>query len=271
MAIKDYLEQHRAQQLDELKAWMKIPSISALSEHAADMTAAADYLVERLKARGIDKVERRATDANPVVYGEHLRAPGKPTILIYGHYDVMPVDPLDEWSSAPFEPEERDGCLYGRGSADDKGQIYIQLAAVEALLAEGEPPVNFKFIIEGGEEIGSPGLDAYLQAHREELACDAVMVSDTSMAGLGKPSMCVGLRGLCYMEILLDGPSTDLHSGSYGGAVENPGNAIAHIVAGLKDADGKILIKGFYDDVRELSPADREALAAVAHSDAELI
>jgi len=271
MKLQEYLSQNRSRFLDELKAWIAIPSISALPAHKPDMQRAADHLAGMLKRAGIDRVEVRPSDFNPVVYGEHLRAPGQPTILIYGHYDVMPVDPIAEWTSKPFEAEVRGDFLYGRGSADDKGQIAILTNAVEALLKTGTPPCNFKFIFEGGEEVGSQGLDKYLEQHQQELACDAVLVSDTGMAGIGKPSVCVGLRGLCYVEVFLNGPATDLHSGSFGGIVENPAIALAHLIAQLKDKSGKVLIPGFYDDVRALTPADREAIKAAAKTDADLL
>ncbi len=271
MTPQEYLVEHADRFLEDLKGWLAIPSISALADHKPDMERAAQHLVEMLKARGVQKAETRPTSANPVVYAEHIVDAKLPTLLIYGHYDVMPVDPLDEWSSKPFEAEVRGEMLYGRGTADDKGQVMVHLNATEALLKAGQLPVNLKFIVEGGEEVGSPGLAEYLESHREELACDAVLVSDTPMSGLGEPSVCVGLRGLCYMEIFLTGPTTDLHSGSFGGAVENPASAMAHLLASLKGADGKILIDGFYDDVRELSAADKEAIAKAAPSDQELI
>jgi len=271
MKPQEYLSQQRARFLDDLKGWLAIPSISALPAHKPDMQRAADHLVGMLKRAGIDRAEVRPSDFNPVVYAEHLHAPGKPTILVYGHYDVMPVDPLNEWASKPFAAEVRDNFLYGRGSADDKGQIAIVTNAVEALIKTGTPPCNFKFIVEGGEEVGSEGLDKYLAQHQQELACDAVLVSDTGMAGIDKPSLCVGLRGLCYVEVFFNGPATDLHSGSFGGIVENPAIALAHLISQLKDRSGKVLIPGFYDDVRSLTPADRAAIQAAAKTDADLL
>jgi acetylornithine deacetylase/succinyl-diaminopimelate desuccinylase-like protein len=262
MSATDHLRQNRDRHLDELKAWLRIPSVSAKSEHREDTARAAEWLAERMRDAGLQTVEVLPTAGHPVVLGEWRGAPeGSPTLLVYGHYDVQPPEPLDEWTSAPFEPEVRDGNLYARGSVDDKGQIYLHLKAVEALLAaDGTLPANVVFVVEGEEEIGSPNLGLFLKENAERLACDAVLISDTTMFAPGLPSITTGLRGLAYMEVRVQGPATDLHSGAYGGAVVNPANALARIISRLHDERGRVTIPGFYDRVRELTTEQRDAI-----------
>jgi acetylornithine deacetylase/succinyl-diaminopimelate desuccinylase-like protein len=263
MSAIEILRQNRDRALDELMAWLRIPSISAKSEHRDDTARAAEWLGERMRDAGLTTVEVIVTDGHPIVLGEWRgAAAGAPTLLVYGHYDVQPAEPVDEWSSAPFEPEVRDGKLFARGSVDDKGQVFLHLKAVEAhLRAHGTLPANVVFVIEGEEEIGSPNLGTFLRENAERLACDAVMISDTTMFAPGLPSITTGLRGLAYMEIRVQGPASDLHSGAYGGAVVNPANALARILSALHDENGRVAIPGFYDRVRELTAGQREAIS----------
>lgn len=258
----EYLREHRERHLRELLDFLRIPSVSARSEHTEDTRLAAEWLVERMKEAGLQSAESIATGGHPIVIGEWRGAPeGAPTLLVYGHYDVQPAEPLDEWHSPPFDPEIRDGKLFARGSVDDKGQMYLHLKAVEAHIAtRGTLPVNVVFVVEGEEEVGSPNLNAFLQENHDRLRCDAVLVSDTTMFAPGIPSINVGLRGLAYMEVRVQGPATDLHSGGYGGAVVNPANTLAQIIARLHDARGRVAIPGFYDDVRDLTPEERQAI-----------
>jgi acetylornithine deacetylase/succinyl-diaminopimelate desuccinylase-like protein len=262
MAVTDRLQQRRQQHLDELFDWLRIPSISAKSEHRDDVRRAADWLADRMRDAGMQTVEVVPTAGHPIVVGEWRGAPeGAQTLLVYGHYDVQPPEPLDEWTSEPFEPEVRDGKLFARGSVDDKGQVYLHLKAVEAQLAEhGSLPVNVIFVVEGEEEVGSPHLAEFLAANRDRLRCDAVLISDTTMFAPGLPSITTGLRGMAYMEVRVQGPATDLHSGAYGGAVVNPANALARIISRLHDERGRVTVPGFYDRVRELSDGEREAV-----------
>lgn len=262
--IIEYINRNRQRYIDELVEIVKIPSISCSSEHSADVQRCAVYLKERLLAAGLMRAEVIPTPLHPVVYAEWLGAPGRPTVLIYGHYDVQPVEPLDQWMSPPFEPEIRHGELYGRGTVDDKGQVYAHLMAVEAWMKnEGRLPINVKFIVEGEEEIGSLHLESFLNEHRQLLQADVVVISDTPMLDRGVPSICYGLRGLTYMEIEVEGPTMDLHSGSFGGIVANPANVLCQIVAQLKDAEGRVTIPGFYDKVVPLSEDERARLAAL--------
>lgn len=272
MAVTDRIRQSRQRHLDELFDWLRIPSISAKSEHKQDVRAAADWLAERMREAGLQTVEVVPTAGHPIVLGEWRGAPeGAETLLVYGHYDVQPPEPLDEWKSAPFEPEVRDGRMYARGSVDDKGQVYLHLKAVEAQLAEhGSLPVNVVFVIEGEEEVGSPHLAEFLAGNRERLRCDAVLISDTTMFAPGLPSITTGLRGLAYMEVRVQGPATDLHSGAYGGAVVNPANALAKIIARLHDERGRVTVPGFYDRVRELSAEEREAIKKLPFTEERL-
>ena len=260
MSVTEYLQQNRERSLAELIELLRIPSISAKSEHKGDTAAAAEWLAARMRHIGLT-VETVPTAGHPVVLGEWRGAPGAPTLLVYGHYDVQPPEPLDEWLTAPFEPTVRDGKLFARGSVDDKGQVYLHVKAVEAHLAtSGSLPVNVVFLLEGEEEVGSPHLAEFLAANAERLRCDAVMISDTTMFAPGLPSITIGLRGLAYMEVRVQGPATDLHSGVYGGAVVNPANALAKIIAQLHDEKGRVTVPGFYDRVREIDERERATI-----------
>lgn len=258
--MKQYYAENKERFLNELFEVLRIPSISSDPEHKEDMQACATKLTEMLKAAGADKADIYPTEGHPVVFAEKLIDPSLKTILIYGHYDVQPVDPIELWDSAPFEPEIRNGAIYARGANDDKGQSFMHIKAFEYLVRNGLQRHNIKFILEGEEEIGSPSLTKWAEEHKEMLACDIMLVSDTTMIGEDVPSINCGMRGLSYMEIEVTGPNKDLHSGHYGGAVVNPINALCKIVNNLIDENGHITIKGFYDDVVELSASDREML-----------
>jgi len=256
--IVDFINVNRDRYVDELKQYLAIPSISALPQHAGDVRRAAEWTADELRRVGLQNVKLIETPGNPVVYGDWLGAADAPTILFYGHYDVQPVDPLDQWVSPPFEATVRDGEIYARGSADDKGQVFMHIKAVEAHLKQtGRLPLNIKFFIEGEEEVGSVHLDEFVRSHKADLAADVVVISDSPMFDRGIPSICYGLRGLTYFQIDVRGTKTDLHSGSFGGAVANPAMVLAQMLAQMKDRGGRIKIPGFYDDVRELSPAER--------------
>ena len=257
-----YVQARRGDFAESLKGLLRIPSISTKPEHKADMARAAEWLVNRMQAIGLGHAEVLPTNGHPVVYADWLHAPGKPTVLIYGHYDVQPPEPLDLWTSGPFEPTVRDGKLYARGAVDDKGQVCMHLGALEAhLKTQGTLPINIKLLIEGEEEIGSPNLDPFIKQQLGRLAADVVVISDTAMLAKGWPGITVGLRGLVAFQIDMQGAKSDLHSGGFGGAVENPGFALAQLLARLKDAKGRITIPGLYDDVRRLSPSERRQLA----------
>ena len=263
-ALDRYLEDHKPQFLENLKAALRIPSVSAQPQHKADVQRCAEHIAAHLKKIGMTRAEVVKTPGHAVVYAEWLGAPGKPTALLYGHYDVQPVEPLELWKTPPFEPTERDGKLYARGACDDKGQVYMHLSAIEAHLAVNKKlPINLKLVIEGEEEAGSESLEGFLTGRRKELDADVILVSDTGMPAPDQPALTYALRGICYTQIEIVGPSRDLHSGVFGGAVKNPANALAGIIAALMDADGRITVPGFYDKVRELTPAEREAYAAV--------
>jgi acetylornithine deacetylase/succinyl-diaminopimelate desuccinylase-like protein len=256
--VVDFINVNRDRYVDELKDYLAIPSISALPQHAADVRRAAEWTADALRGAGLQDVRLIETPGNPVVYGEWTGAPGKPTVLYYGHYDVQPVDPVNLWTSPPFEATVRDGEIYARGAADDKGQVFMHIKAVEAFLKKaGSLPVNIKFFIEGEEEVGSVHLDDFVRAHKDQLAADVVVISDSPMFDRGIPSICYGLRGLAYFQIDVRGTKSDLHSGSFGGAVANPAMVLAQVLAQMKDRSGRIRIPGFYDDVRELSEAER--------------
>lgn len=255
-----YIDSNKEKFKDELFELLRIPSISTDSKRKGDIRRAAEYLKGQLSKQDLGRAELFETDGNPVVYGELITDESKPTVLVYGHYDVQPPDPLDLWETEPFEPAVRDGKIYARGSSDDKGQSFTHLKALESYQKSGEDfPVNIKFIYEGEEEIGSPNLVPFITGHKELLECDMVLISDTAMFAEDTPSITYGLRGLCYMEIELVGSNRDLHSGVYGGAVENPANVLGEIIAKLRDDDGVIQIPGFYDDVKALTDKDREA------------
>ncbi|MCW2925234.1 MAG: dipeptidase, partial [Thermoleophilia bacterium] len=251
---------------------LRIPSVSTQPEHAAGCRAAAEWLREELEAAGLNDAAVLETGGHPVVYAEWLGAPaGAPTVLLYGHYDVQPPDPIDLWHTAPFEPTVRDGAVFARGAADDKGQLWVHVAALRAMLAHGDDlPVNVKVIFEGEEESGSENLDAFVARERERLACDVVLVSDTHMLSAEQPSIVASLRGMAYCEVQVDGPAHDLHSGIFGGAIRNPAEALVHLLAQCKDpVTGRILIPGFYDGVIEPSETERAALEQVGFSDDE--
>ena len=255
----NYYQQHQSDFLEGLKTFLRIPSISTLSEHKPDIRRAAEFARDELRAAGLT-AELIEGEGNPLVYGERLGAPGKPTILFYGHYDVQPPDPLDEWKSPPFEPEVRGNDIFARGACDDKGQVYIQIKAVEGLMkTTGRLPVNVKFLLEGEEETGGEHIEAYVRTRPPRLKADAALVCDTEMFAPDLPTICVGLRGMVYYELHVQGANHDLHSGVYGGAAPNPIQAIAEIITALKDRNGHILIPGFYD--RVVPPSDKERAA----------
>jgi acetylornithine deacetylase/succinyl-diaminopimelate desuccinylase-like protein len=256
-----YLEQNRERFVEDLKAVLRIPSVSAKAEHRADCARCAQHIADHLKTLGMTRVEVVPTAGHPIVYAEWLGAPGRPTALLYGHYDVQPPEPLELWTTPPFEPVLRDGKLYARGAVDDKGQVYMHLKAIEAhMKVRGGLPINLKVVIEGEEEVGSDNLAKFLRTRRAELDADVIIVSDTAMLGPDQPALTYGLRGICYTQVEVTGPSKDLHSGHFGGAVMNPANALCGIIAALRDADGRITVPGFYDRVRTLSPAERRTL-----------
>src|SRR6187397_679642 len=262
--VIDFINVNRDRYLEELKSLLAIPSISALPEHAGDVKRCADWCADEMQRIGLQNVRLIDTPGNPVVYGDWLAAESAPTILFYGHYDVQPVDPLDLWQSPPFEATIRDGEIYARGSADDKGQVFMHLKAIEAhLMQNGRLPVNIKLILEGEEEVGSANLDAFVKANKERLKADVVVISDSAMFARGVPSICYGLRGLIYFQVDLRGSNTDLHSGSFGGAVANPAFVLSQMIAQMKDRGGRIKIPGFYDDVRPLTDEERQAWATL--------
>ncbi|MFN8135898.1 MAG: dipeptidase [Bacteroidales bacterium] len=264
--LKTYIQSNSQRFLDELFGLIRIPSISSQSEHKEDMLKTAQYIVDQLLKAGADKAEIMPTTGHPVVYGEKIIDAAYPTILVYGHYDVMPVDPVELWHSPPFEPEIRDGKIYARGAVDDKGQLFMQVKAFEYLVNTNQLKANVKWMIEGEEEMGSPALALWLPQHKELLKADLILVSDTSMIGIDIPSITVGLRGLAYMEVEVSGPDKDLHSGLYGGAVANPANILAKLIASLHDENNHITIPGFYDDVLELSAEERADMARAPFS-----
>ncbi len=268
-----HAQEHREAQLQGLFDFLRLPSISTQPAHRDDTRAAAVWLADALKAAGMENVAVAETPGHPLVVADWLHAgPGKPTVLVYGHYDVQPPDPLAEWNSAPFEPAIEGDRIVARGVADDKGQVAAHLYAVAAYLqAAGGLPVNVRFLIEGEEEIGGPNLEPFIAAHRERLAADVAFISDTAMLEDDQPAIIYGLRGLCYVLMDVQGPGRDLHSGAYGGAIDNPLNALAHIIAGLKDRDGRVQIPGFYDQVRPVTAEERALLARVPLDPARLL
>jgi acetylornithine deacetylase/succinyl-diaminopimelate desuccinylase-like protein len=267
-----YVDQHQDRLLDELKQFLRIPSVSTAPEHTADVKRAADFVADSLRSVGMEHVEIIPTAGHPLVYADWLHAPGKPTVLCYGHYDVQPPDPLDEWISPPFEPTVRNGNLYARGAADDKGQVYSQIKAVEALRAvSGTLPVNLKFLIEGEEEVGGESIAKYVAENPAKLKSDVALVSDTELYAEGIPTLCVGLRGLIYTEIEARGPARDLHSGLYGGAAPNAVFGLVEILSKLKDANGHILVPGMYDDVRPPSPAEKHSWSILPFDEKEFL
>lgn len=267
----NYIKENEKRYLDELIEWLRIESISSDSTKNDDTRKAGQWIADKLTGIGIENVKLMETTGHPVVYGDWLHAEGKPTVLIYGHYDVQPVDPVEKWNTKPFEPTIKDGKLYGRGTSDDKGQLYTHYCACEALMkTEGKLPVNVKFFLEGEEESGSGHTEGFVKENKDLLACDVISISDTNWHSREIPTIIYGLRGICYMEFHVKGPKRDLHSGSYGGQVQNPLNAIARIIAKLQDEDGVIQVPGYYDDVLPLTDAERKEFASVGNPDAEL-
>jgi len=270
MDLIGYIESKREDNLNELKEFLRIPSVSAKSENKADIERAAQWVAGKLRAAGLENAEIAPTKMHPLVYGESLRAPGKPTILFYGHYDVQPAEPLELWTSPAFEPTVRDGSLYARGTADDKGQVHIHLKALEALVkTAGKLPINLKVMIEGEEEVGSVSLWDFVRQNRERLKADALVVSDTAMLAKGVPSITYGLRGLNYYQIEITGPVQDLHSGVFGGGVPNPITVLAEMIAKLHDTNFRVTVPGFYDDVAVVSRQERKALNALPWKEKE--
>ncbi|MGB7847947.1 MAG: dipeptidase [Candidatus Acidiferrum sp.] len=264
MNLTEIIESRREQHLSELCEFLRIPSISAKSEHKPDIERAANWVVDHLRSAGFKTVEIVPTNLHPLVYAESLEVPGKPTVLFYGHYDVQPPEPLDLWTSPAFDPQTRNGNIFGRGTADDKGQVHIHLKALECLhQLNGRFPINIKVLIEGEEEVGSVSLWDYVQANKEKLKADALIVSDTSMLGKGVPSITYGLRGMNYYQIELTGPVRDLHSGVYGGAVPNPLTILTELFAKLHDKNFRVTVPGFYNDVAAIPSAERKALNAL--------
>lgn len=259
--IKAYIEANKERFLDELFGLLRIPSISSISENKPDMVRAAEYWRDMLLKAGADKAEVMQTPGNPIVYGEKIIDPKLPTVLVYAHYDVMPIDPIELWRSKPFEPEIRDGKIFARGADDDKGQGFMHAKAFELMVNTRTLPCNVKFMIEGEEEIGSVNLGKWCQDHKEMLKADIILVSDTSMIGKDTPTITTGLRGLAYVEVEVTGPNRDLHSGLFGGAVANPANVLAKMIASLHDENNRVTIPGFYDDVIEVSADERADMA----------
>ncbi len=260
-SVDQHIETNKDRFLAELLDLLRIPSVSADPKYKADVARCAEAVRLRMQEAGLDKVEVCATKGHPIVYGEKITDPGKPTVLVYGHYDVQPPDPMELWDSPPFEPVVKNGLIYARGSADDKGQFYMHVKAVEAMLQTGNLPCNVKMMIEGEEEVGSTNLGHFVQANKQRLAADVVLISDTAMIANDVPSINTGLRGLSYLEVEVTGPDRDLHSGVYGGAVANPINVLCDLISSLHDRDRRIAIPGFYDAVQDLGDAERKELA----------
>lgn len=267
--IKEYVEGNKQRFLDELFELLRFPSVSADQKYAGDVRKTAEFVAQKLRDAGADQVEVCETAGHPIVYGEKIMDPSKPTVLVYGHYDVQPPDPLELWKTPPFEPTVRDGKIYARGACDDKGQFYMHVKAFELMLKQGDLPTNIKFMIEGEEEVGSSNLGIFVKANKERLKADVVLISDTAMISLEDPSLETGLRGLSYLEVEVIGPNRDLHSGVYGGAVANPATILAKLIASLHDENNHIAIPGFYDDVAVLSEAERKALNEAPYDEEE--
>ena len=266
--LLSFVDANRDRYLSELKEFLAIPSVSSQSDHNGDIQVCAQWIADHMKSIGMQNIRIMPTGGHPVVYSEWLGAKGAPTVLFYGHYDVQPVDPVNLWTSPPFELTLRDGNLYGRGTADDKGQVFIHFKGLEAIMKHrGGLPVNIKMLIEGEEEIGSENLESFVKKNKELLKSDLVLISDSSMFETGVPSICYALRGLHYLEVEVNGPNRDLHSGSFGGSVHNPIQALAEMIASLHDKNGKITIPGFYNDVRPLSKAERDAFRKLPFSE----
>ena len=264
--VLPYIKENQERFIQELIDLLKIPSVSADKAFAKEVHAAGKFVADKLIAAGADKVEICQTAGYPVIYGEKMIAANLPTVLVYGHYDVQPADPIELWTSPPFEPVIKDGKIYARGACDDKGQMYMHLKAFEMMMQNGGVPCNVKFMIEGEEEVGSDNLETFVKANTERLACDVVLISDTGLISLEHPSITSGLRGLSYVEVEVTGPNRDLHSGIYGGAVANPINILAQMIASLHDEDGKVNIPGFYDNVDDVSTEERALMASAPFS-----
>jgi acetylornithine deacetylase/succinyl-diaminopimelate desuccinylase-like protein len=271
-AIDAFVDQNKERLLNELKDFLRIPSISTLPEHRDDIESAAEFVADNLRRAGMENVEVIPTAQHPLVYGDWMHAPGKPTALCYGHYDVQPADPLELWNSPPFEPTVRDGNIYGRGTADDKGQMYMHIKAIEALRAtSGTLPLNVKFLIEGEEEVGGASIAKYVAENPGKLKADAALVSDTALYAEGTPTLCIGLRGLIYMEVEALGPLRDLHSGLYGGAAPNPIFGLVELLSKVKNANGAIQVPGIYDDVLPPAPAEKKSWKRLPFKDEEFL
>jgi len=263
-----FIKNNQDSYVEELKTFLSIPSISTLQENQADMKFCADFVANKLTQAGMNRVEIFPTEGHPIVYGEWLGAPGKPTVLIYGHYDVQPIDPIELWDNPPFEPIIKDGNIFARGATDDKGQIFIHIKSVEAFFkVKGSLPLNVKFILEGEEEIGSEHLGGFIEQNKDLLKCDTVLISDTSLYEAGLPTITYGLRGLSYLEVEVTGPNKDLHSGSFGGAVANPIHVLAEMITKLHNSSGKVTVPNFYDDVLPITKEERKNFQAFNFSD----
>jgi acetylornithine deacetylase/succinyl-diaminopimelate desuccinylase-like protein len=258
--VKEYINSNKERFLSELFDWLKIPSVSADSRHKGDVRKAAEFVKEKFTIAGVDKAEICETKGHPIVYAEKIVNPSLPTVLVYGHYDVQPADPLNLWNSPAFEPVIKDDKIFARGSCDDKGQVYMHVKAFETMMKNNLLPCNIKFMIEGEEEVGSDNLGVFVKENKAKLKADVILISDTALISLEHPSITTGLRGLSYMEVEVTGPNRDLHSGVYGGAVANPINTLCQMIASLHDENGRVAIPGFYDKVAELSAKEREAL-----------
>ena len=266
--IVNYINSNIERYIDELKDFLRIPSISTSAENKLDMEKGAEFVSAKLKDAGMNNVKIVKTSGHPLIYAEWLEAPGKPTVVIYGHYDVQPIDPIELWETAPFDPTIRNGKIYARGATDDKGQMYTHIKSVEAFLKiHGKLPVNVKFIIEGEEEVGSSSLSEFVSENKELLKCDAVLISDTALFAPGIPTITLGLRGISYMQVEVTGPNRDLHSGTFGGTVANPINILAEIINKLMDKNGHISIPGFYDDVLKVSNLERQGFKKLPFSE----
>ena len=266
---KEYQEKNQQRFLDEMLELLRIPSISAKTERKDDMRKCAELVKQRLLDSGADKAEVMDTDGHPVVYGEKIIDSKKPTVLVYGHYDVQPPEPLELWNSGPFEPVIKDGKVYARGSADDKGQFYMHVKAMEIMTKTNSMETNIKFLIEGEEEVGSPNLGKFVAAHKDLLKADVILISDSAMISMESPSLDIGVRGLSYIEVEVTGPNRDLHSGTYGGAVANPATILSKMIASLHDGNNHITIPGFYDDVVEATKEERELMSKAPYSEEE--
>lgn len=266
--VISYIKDNQQNYIEELKDFLRIPSISTLPENKDDINRCANFVADKLRNAGMSRVEVIQTEGHPLVYGEWLGAPGKPTVLVYGHYDVQPVDPIELWENQPFDPVVKDGKIFARGATDDKGQMYMHIKSIEAFFkTEGSLPLNVKFIIEGEEEIGSESLESFINNNTDLLKCDTVLVSDTALYDEGIPTLTYGLRGLSYLEVEVTGPNRDLHSGTFGGGVGNPVNILAGMIAKLHDKNGKITIPHFYDDVLKLTKKERDNFKSLKFSD----